>query len=238
MRIALARDGSRFADQIAELLRSECRELLSLHDARDVLGRLRSSSPDLLVIAEPFFGAELAGFLRRLRQDVALKLLPVLCINGRAGADEGIAALDAGADDFINRPFHAQIFLARVRTLLRRRVWSGSLQEDESTSLRAGGIEVKLLQRQALLDGEPLSLTRLEFDLLTYLVRHADEVLRRDALLAAVWNYPESVETRTLDKHVEALRRKLGRHAGAIETVHAVGYRLNAAPARARGLRS
>lgn len=234
MRIALARDGSRFGDQVAELLRSQGGELVSLSESKDALSRLRAAVPDLLVIAEPFFAAGLPTFLGKLRRDPVLRPIHVLCVSAGASIDDGVACLEAGADDFIYRPFHAQIFQARVRTLLRRRLWAGRLKDDASRNLRCGTISIDLLQRQAHAGATALTLTRLEFDLLAYLVRRAGQVLERGELLTAVWNYPHSVETRTLDKHVEVLRRKLGQHGAAIETIHGVGYRLALARKAAR----
>ena len=154
-------------------------------------------------------------------------MLPVLCVDPKAGADETVALLDAGADDAITRPFQPPIFLARVRTLLRRVVSAGDLQEETVTVVTGGPIELKLVSRQALVVGKPVELTRLEFDLLAHLIKHPDRAFKRDELLAAVWNYPGSVETRTLDKHVESLRRKVGACAPLIQTVHGVGYRFS-----------
>ena len=141
--------------------------------------------------------------------------------------------LDAGADDAISRPFQAPIFLARVRTLLRRAVLSGGAAEETATVLTGGPVTLKLIARQATIGGKPMVLTRLEFDLLSHLLKHPDRAFKRDELLAAVWNYPGSVETRTLDKHVESLRRKLGPSSEMIQTVHGLGYRFNPATAKA-----
>lgn len=224
MRIAFAAEESKLSDQMADLLRGQGHELASVGKGAGALEALKSSRPQLLVVAEPFLGNGLVGFLRRLREDAVLRPLPVLCV-GPSGAEQGVECLDAGADDFMSRPFNAQIFLARVRSLLRRQVWTGQMDEDSVTVLQNGPIAIKLLQRQALVDGDPLLLTRLEFDLLSFLVRNVERVHKREEILQAVWNYPGNVETRTLDKHVEMLRRKLGRLGDAIETVHGVGYR-------------
>ncbi|MDE2143814.1 MAG: response regulator transcription factor, partial [Elusimicrobia bacterium] len=134
---------------------------------------------------------------------------------------------DAGADDVIHRPFQPPVFLARVRTLLRRVVWAGEAPEETVTVLVGGPIELRLVSRQAMISEKPVELTRLEFDLLSHVMRHQDRVFKREELLAAVWNYPDGVETRTLDKHVESLRRKLGPAAPLLQTVHGVGYRFS-----------
>jgi DNA-binding response OmpR family regulator len=152
-------------------------------------------------------------------------------VDPQAGSSDAVTLLDAGADDAITRPFQAPIFLARVRTLLRRAVVGGAVVDEEVTTLAAAGIEMRLLSRQVFFAGKAMELTRLEFDLLAQFLRHPDRAFKREELLAAVWNYPGSVETRTLDKHVESLRRKVPPCGSLIQTVHGVGYRLAPTPA-------
>lgn len=233
MRICVAADPGKFCEQVSDLLREQGHEVVSIAKPARAFEELLQARADLLVVVKPFFNAAFGAFLKRVRADAKLRPTPVLCVDPKGTPDAGVSYLDSGADDFINRPFNPQIFLARVRTLLRRRVWAGELDEAPAvTALQVGQISVQLLQRQVSVAGQPLLLTRLEFDLLAFFLRHPDHVLKREEILAAVWNYPGNVETRTLDKHVEMLRRKLGAQGAQIETVHGVGYRLGA-PKRA-----
>jgi two-component system phosphate regulon response regulator PhoB len=233
MKITIGAEASKFREQIEGLLREQQYGVALVEKLGGALEALRAAPPELLVLGDPFLNGGLAEFLRAIRAEARLRGLPVLCVGPTASVDVAVTSLDAGADDFIHRPFNAQIFLARVRTLLRRRAPEDG-SEDAVTVVRSGPIHVKLLSRQAFADDKPLLLTRLEFDLLAYLARHVDQVFKRDELLAAVWNYPGNVETRTLDKHVEALRKKLGSSAACIETIHGVGYRF-LVPARRAG---
>lgn len=231
MLIALASDDAKFAAQLEELLATQSHVVSRLGVDAAALVLLRREPPALVVLATTSAAAA-AEFLRSLRAEEKLRLIPALGVNPRGDSSAGVALLDAGADDFINRPFNAQIFLARARTLLRRRVWSGQLEEDSVAVLESGPLRLRLIARQASADGKPLTLTRLEFDLLAFFARSPERVFSRHELLEAVWNYPGNVETRTLDKHVETLRRKLGGLGGAIQTVHGVGYRYSAPPSR------
>ena len=224
MLITVAGPRGKFREQLEELLRGQGFDLSPLDSSKDALAALKQRPPQLLVVLKPFFENGFAPFMSALRADGALKSVPVLCVAPAGGVDLACKSLDAGADDFIHRPFNAQIFLARVRTLLRRRAAEPEAEE-AVTVIHAGPLEIKLLSRQALLQETPLTLTRLEFDLLAFLARGVDKVYKRDEILAAVWNYPGNVETRTLDKHVESLRRKLGVFGSSIETIHGVGYR-------------
>jgi DNA-binding response OmpR family regulator len=230
--IAVGADDAKFRAQLVELLEGSGHRVAELSSASRALAEVRGAKAHLLVAS---FSAANGGadFIRSLREQPDLRSLPVLCVDPKAGSTETVAFLDAGADDAITRPFQPQIFLARVRTLLRRVVWSGGAVEDSVTTLSGGPIELKLLSRQALVSGKPVELTRLEFDLLAHMLKYPDRAFRREELLAAVWNYPGGVATRTLDKHVESLRRKIGAGGPMIQTVHGVGYRFSPAVTRA-----
>lgn len=226
MIVAIAAVDGKFLDQLKGLLESQGHRVVSVGALDRAAELLKTERPSLLVVAHSS-ESSVPAFLRRLRESADLRRLPVLCVDPKAGSADGVALLDAGADDVIHRPFQPPIFLARVRTLLRRVVWAGEAPEEVVTVLTGGPVELKLVSRQALVAHKPIELTRLEFDLLAHLMRHQDRAFKREELLATVWNYPGGVETRTLDKHVESLRRKLGAASPLLQTVHGVGYRFS-----------
>lgn len=230
MLIAVGASEPKFRAQLSSLLEGGGHKVMELAGKEGALEALRAARPHMLVVACGEGGA--AEFIRGLRAQPDMRLLPILCVDPKASSSDTVSFLDAGADDAITRPFQPPIFLARVRTLLRRVVWAGDAPEETVTVLTGGPIELKLVSRQALFVGKPVVLTRLEFDLLAHLLKHPDRAFKREELLAAVWNYPGNVETRTLDKHVESLRRKMGECAPCLQTVHGVGYRFCAPVAR------
>lgn len=226
MLIAVAAEDAKFRAQLTALLEANSQKVMELPLGPASLAALRAAKPHLLVAAYGT-GSAAVEFISSLRAQPDMRLLPVLCVDPKAGSSETVALLDAGADDAIARPFQPPIFLARVRTLLRRAVWAGDAPEETVTVLTGGPIELKLVSRSAVVVGKAVVLTRLEFDLLAHLLKHPERAFKREELLAAVWNYPGSVETRTLDKHVESLRRKVGPCGKLIQTVHGVGYRFS-----------
>jgi two-component system alkaline phosphatase synthesis response regulator PhoP len=232
MNVAVASEDARFREQLGALLMGQGYRVQPMASLAQVHALLRTAKPHLLVIAHEGGDGPVSAALRRLRESPELRRLPVLCIDPKAGAAEGVLLLDAGADDVIHRPFQPPVFLARVRTLLRRVVWAGEAPEETVTILSGGPVELRLVSRQAIVAGRALELTRLEFDLLAHLLKHPERAFKREELLAAVWNYPTGVETRTLDKHVESLRRKLGSAGVLVQTVHGVGYRFSPPAAR------
>jgi DNA-binding response OmpR family regulator len=145
------------------------------------------------------------------------KMTPVLVLTGRAERD-AVVCLQAGADDYMRKPFHFDELLARVRTRLRH---SG---EEPPQVLRAGDVRLDLRTRRATVGDREVDLTAREFALLETLLRHAEQVLSREQLLSHVWGYSFDPNTNVVNVYVNTLRKKLG--ADVIETVRGAGYRL------------
>jgi DNA-binding response OmpR family regulator len=226
MNVAVVGGNAKFCLQLQELLQSQNHRVLLVPEPSKALGRLEGELVDLIVVdGMPSKDAALE-LIRTLRGHALTRRVPILCVNPNGSVTDVVDILDSGADDYLVKPFNGQIFLARVRTLLRRQIWSGAVREEPVAIIESGSLKVHLVERTVRVGQEEPVLTRLEFDLLAHLVRHKDQVLRRAEILEAVWKYPEDVETRTLDKHVENLRKKLGKSGVNIRTVHGVGYRL------------
>lgn len=150
---------------------------------------------------------------------------PILILSVRSSEAEKVAALDAGADDYVVKPFGVQELLARVRVLLRTRAPS----EEPTSRLELGALTIDLAAREAKVDGRLVSLTRREFDLLALLARHAGKVVTQRQILAEIWGEAHVEDTQYLRVYVGQLRNKLGDDPGRprfIRTESGVGYRL------------
>ena len=144
-------------------------------------------------------------------------------VTARSTESDRITGLDIGADDYITKPFSLRELAARVRAVLRRRAEDG---RDAATPVYRGKHIVADFDAVAVqVDGEPVRLTRREFELLRYLVMNKNRVVSRDRLLERVWGYDRQVETRSVDVHIGRLRSKLGNAGRQIETVVGLGYR-------------
>jgi DNA-binding response OmpR family regulator len=151
--------------------------------------------------------------------------MPVLMLTGRAGEADKVRGLDTGADDYLTKPFSPRELVARVHAILRRvgRSSEAAAAADPATRvLRLGKVALEPATRRATLDGEPVHLTPTEFDILALLGDKPGVVFTREQVLADIWGYRDGFGARTVDSHVQALRRKLG--ASVIRTVHGVGY--------------
>ena len=162
-------------------------------------------------------GLEILGSVRR-----AKPTLPVIVLTARGEIEDRVAGLDAGAVDYLVKPFSLAELLARVRAQLR------VVADASASTLRAADIEVNLLTRKVSRDGRTVALSTTEFELLVYLMRHCGQVLTREQILSSVWGYEHDPATNVVDVYIGYLRRKLGRpeDPAPIFTVRSVGYRL------------
>jgi DNA-binding response OmpR family regulator len=172
--------------------------------------------PDLVVLDVMLPGFDGLEVCRRIQ---AVQPIPVLMLTARSDETDMLIGLGIGADDYLTKPFSMRELVARIRVLLRRMDRTGPAQP-----LWIGEHRIDLQARRVHKGDAEVHLTRTEFDLLVFLAGRPSAAVSRDALLEQVWGWGSGVESRTVDTHVKALRRKLG--AELIRTVHGVGYAL------------
>jgi two-component system response regulator CpxR len=189
------------------------------HDGRRGLARALSGEHDLLLLDVMLPGLDGFELLRLVRRQ---SRVPVIMLTARTATADQVAGLDAGADDYLPKPFGMDLLLARIRAVLRR---SGRIIE-ETNVLEAGGFRLLPRAREALIDGSPVVVTSIEYDILEYLVRAAGRIVPRGELTVALFQRRPTPFDRALDTHLCNLRKKLGRRGEAIVTVRGVGYLL------------
>jgi len=187
------------------------------------LQSVSKTPPDLLILDLNLPGVDGTEVCRILRSRPGSSQLPIIMLTARTDESERVLGLDLGADDYITKPFSPRELAARVRAVLRRK--SGAAQAAAMSLYKGAHLVADFDAVSVTVDGEPIRLTRREFDLLRCLVENRNRVLTRDRLLARVWGYDQSIETRSVDVHVGRLRSKLGTAGRQIETVVGLGYR-------------
>ena len=187
------------------------------------LQSVSKTPPDLLILDLNLPGLDGTEVCRILRSRPGSSQLPIIMLTARTDESERVLGLDLGADDYITKPFSPRELAARVRAVLRRK--SGAAQAAAMSLYKGAHLVADFDAVSVTVDGDPIRLTRREFDLLRCLVENRNRVLTRDRLLARVWGYDQSIETRSVDVHVGRLRSKLGAAGRQIETVVGLGYR-------------
>lgn len=164
------------------------------------------------------------SILKRLRADRRTHRVQVILLTAKGSEFDKVVGLDAGADDYVSKPFGMMELMARVRSALRR---AGN---EERPALRLGPVAVDPDRHLVQVDGEDVALTRKEFQLLRLLLERRGTVLTRDQLLNTVWGYDFDGASRTVDVHIRTLRQKLGEAGNLIQTVRGMGYKIEEAP--------
>jgi len=221
MRILVVEDEPGIADFVRRGLAAEGHQVDVADDGPTGERRALATDVDLVVLDRMLPGRDGIAVLRAIRR--AKPSLPVILLTARGEVTDRVTGLDAGATDYLVKPFAFDELAARVRAHLRTR-----LEQPEVTRLSGGGVELDLLSREVRHHGTPVVLSAKEFELLTYFLRHPNQVLSRPQLLSGVWGYDHDPGTNIVDVYVGYLRRKL-RRAGEdapIDTVRSVGYRL------------
>lgn len=220
-RVLLAEDDQAISEPLARALRREGYEVEVRPDGPQALDYAVAEPIDLVVLDLGLPGLDGLEVCRRIRgQGVGV---PVLILTARADEVDTVVGLDAGADDYVTKPFRLAELLARVRALLRR-----GTNGDAPSGSAVQGVRVDAESHRAWLGEEELSLTAKEFDLLRVLLREAGKVVTREQLMREVWDTSWWGSTKTLDMHVSWLRKKLGDDAASprfITTVRGVGFR-------------
>lgn len=181
-------------------------------------GEAGLTPPDLYILDIMLPGMDGVEILRRLRAGGATAEVPVIFLTARTAEMDRVAGLEAGADDYVVKPFGIMELQARVKAVLRR------AKGPAGRVLRLGELEIDSAAREVRRAGELVELTYKEFELLRLLASRRGVALTRDEILRAVWDYDYTGETRTVDMHVKALRQKLGEDI--ITTVRGVGYKM------------
>jgi DNA-binding response OmpR family regulator len=212
-RVLLVEDDRDIAEPLARALAREGYDVTSAGDGRVALKSVLDALPDLIILDVGLPGMNGLDVCRHVRE--VHPQLPILMLTARDGELETVAGLDAGADDYVTKPFRLSVLLARVRAMLRR---SGP------SELAAADVRVDEASRRAWRGERALELSPKEFDLLALLVREAGRVVTRERIMDEVWDMNWFGSTKTLDMHMSWLRKKLA-EPPLIATVRSVGFR-------------
>ena len=232
-RVLIVEDEPAIAELIAVNLKHGGFSPTVAYDGVAAQRELDAVLPDVILLDWMLPGQSGLSLARQWRKQARTKSIPILMLTARGDEPDKIAGLDAGADDYITKPFSTQELLARIRAVLRRRA-----PESGTDSVTLGGLMLDAGTHRITFEGRELKLGPTEFKLLHYLMTHAERVHSRGSLLDKVWGDHVFIEELTVDVHVKRLREALGAAGAMVETVRGAGYRLTAQTAAGAGVPS
>ena len=222
-RVLVVDDESDVTELLQYRLEQEGYRVATLNNPLGFLAKVLEFEPDLMLL--DIMMPELSGIqlCRIVRADPSMKDIPVIFLSARGEVEDRIKGLEAGAEDYVSKPFNNNELMLRISKMLKR---SGAPSEHaEQSRIEIAGVVIDEYLHQLTVDGKNVPLTATEFRLLKLLMERKGRVQSRDHLLVNVWHYDTDIETRTVDTHVRRVREKLGQYAYMIETVRGVGYR-------------
>ncbi len=219
--IYLVEDDNAIRELVTYTLNSTGLESRGFGDSVEFWAAMKTQTPSLVMLDIMLPGEDGLAILKKLRTDPRTADIPVMMLTAKGTEYDKVLGLDAGADDYVPKPFGMMELLARVRALLRR-----TGPRDLSGEYTAGPLQLSIRSHSVRVEGREVSLTLKEYELLRTLVENRGTVLTRDRLLNDIWGYSFGGESRTVDVHIRTLRQKLGAAADLIETIRGVGYRM------------
>ena len=222
--IYIVEDDSEIREMETYALKSSGFEVNSFDCAKAMDEAVKACVPDLFILDIMLPGEDGLSILRRLRAQESTKNVPVIMLTAKSSELDKVKGLDAGADDYIAKPFGILEFISRVKALLRR---SGTLnaESEESRTISLGDVSLDEAKRSVTADGENVELTYKEYELLKLLLSHPGLVYSRQQILEKIWGIDFKMDTRTVDMHIKTLRQKLGEQGAIIQTIRNVGYK-------------
>jgi DNA-binding response OmpR family regulator len=217
-KILLIEDDVRLAQFIEMELTCEGYQVSMAHNGLDGLTQARQEQPDLVILDWMMPGLSGVEICRRLRATGSK--VPIILVTAKDEISDRVAGLDAGADDYVIKPFSIEEMLARIRSNLRR------TKDKDSDTLQFEDLSLNLRTRDVLRDGKSIELTVREFELLEYLMTHPQQVMTRDQILENVWGYDFGGDSNVIEVYVRTLRQKLeiDNTCRLIQTVRGIGY--------------
>lgn len=210
-------------EQICEIecfaLKNAGHEVESFRRAGEMLAKFKEREPDLVLLAVNLPDADGLHVVKKIREKNTRNYIPIFLVSEKGTEADIVRGLDAGADDYLPKPFGLMELISRAKALLRRHA------EEIDVPVDFEHICIDKEKREVLVDGVRCELTNKEFELLYVLMRNRGKVMSRDSLMERIWGIDYEGESRTLDMHIRSLRKKIGEEKKYITTIRGVGYR-------------
>jgi len=194
-------------------------EVIGINDGGLALAAFDRENPDVVILDIMLPGVDGLTLCQRLR---SIRMVPIIMLTAKGEEADRVLGLEMGADDYVAKPFSPRELVARVKALLRR---AENRSAGTTDIIDLGDISINTLSREVKVDGNPISFTNKEYELLLFLATNQNVVFTREQLLLKVWGYDQYGDPRTVDTHIKRIREKLGSKSNCITTIWGVGYK-------------
>ncbi len=219
-KILLVEDEEALREVVTFNVRNAGHDIVETDNANDALMLLDDFLPDLILLDIMLPGLKGDQFLSLIRANGKFEKIPVIIISAKSSEEDIVRILEAGADDYLTKPFGMKVLLAKIMVVLKR-----SQADDHAKLVRYAEIAIDEVNHKAFVGGQEIILTNKEFELLLLFIKHPCRVFTRNQLLNTIWGYDADVFTRTVDSHVSTLRKKLGEEGQIIKAIPKIGYK-------------
>ncbi len=217
-------DDSNIRELVVYTLETTGFQAQGFEDGTAFMKALAFETPELILLDIMLPGEDGLSLLKKLKSSSKTKNIPIIMVTAKGSEYDKVVGLDGGADDYVTKPFGMMELISRIKAVLRR-----SGEQTKPGIISHGPIMLDLEKHIVTVNGDNVTLTLKEFELLERLAKKPGIVVTRDTLLSEIWGYDFDGETRTIDVHVRSLRQKLGEVGEMIETVRGIGYKLGGA---------
>ena len=223
-KILVVDDEEDIREMIRYNLEREGYTVVESEDGESVVKICEKEKPNLIILDIMLPGIDGQQVCYKLKAHEILKNIPVIMLTAKGEETDEVVSLKIGADDYVKKPFSPRILLARVESLFRRQM-SSSVDIEEQQIIKRDHLVIDTARHEALIEGKQIKLTRIEFNILTFLAKRSGWVFSRHQIIEESIGEDLYITERTIDVHIATLRKKLGNFSGLIETVHGVGYK-------------
>jgi len=222
MTIYMVEDDENIRELVIYSLNASGYEAKGFEDGKGFEAAMKEAEPDLILLDIMLPGEDGISILKRLKTTSGVKDIPVIMLTAKSAEYDKVLGLDAGADDYVAKPFGVMELVSRVKAVLRRSI----REKGGEGALVFGPVFMDTARYSVAVNNREVTLTIKEFELLRLLMENSGHVFNREQLLERIWGYSFDGESRTVDVHIRSLRKKLEEGGGLIETVRGVGYRI------------
>jgi len=219
--ILLVEDEHSLREIITFNLKNAGHEVVDTDNANDALIIIEDFIPEVILLDIMLPGLKGSQFLNLIRSNPKYHDIPVIIISAKSSEDDIVRLLEAGADDYLTKPFSIKVLLAKIKVMMKR-----SPVTTEKKLIEYDNIVVDENNYRVYCNNSEITLTHKEFELLTLFLKHPRRVFTRNQLLSTVWGYESDVFTRTVDSHISSLRKKLGEKGNIIKSIPKIGYKV------------